>query len=269
MNSLTVIPARFGSTRFPGKPLARVCGVAMLQRVWALAASVPEVSRVLIATDHPEIESLCHAIGAEVVRTAGEFRSGTDRVYAAVRGIDPAPDVVVNFQGDAVLTPPWVVQSVVRAFSEDSAVRMATPAVRMSPEALAKLQDQKRLGEAGGTTVVFNHKHDALYFSKSIIPFARDPAQAVVHRHIGLYGYRSETLGRLVATEQGPLERQEQLEQLRALENGIPIRVVLVDYRGRTHWSIDSEHDLLRAEHLIAAEGELLPAYDGSFRLSS
>ncbi|MBV8575747.1 MAG: 3-deoxy-manno-octulosonate cytidylyltransferase [Acetobacteraceae bacterium] len=269
MNSVIVIPARFGSTRFPGKPLAQVQGIPMLQRVWALAASVPEASRVVIATDHPDIESLCRAIGAEVVRTAGVFRSGTDRVYAIISRIEPTPDVVVNFQGDAVLTPPWVVQSVVRSFSDDNTVQMATPAVRMSPEALAKLRDQKRSGEAGGTTVVFDRMNNALYFSKSIIPCARDPGQAVVHRHIGLYAYRAKTLGRLVATEQGPLERQEQLEQLRALEHGVPIRVVLVDYQGRTHWSIDSQHDLLRAERLIVDEGELLPAYDGSFRLSS
>ena len=165
-----------------------------------------------------------------------------------------------------MLTPPWVVQALLRCLADDAGVQMATPAVRLDGEGLERLRAQKSGGQAGGTSVVFNSKQDALYFSKAIIPFARDPQRATVHRHIGMYAYRPSVLARLVETPAGPLEKQEQLEQLRALENGIPIRVVLVDYQGRSHWSIDSANDLLVAERLIKSEGELLPVYDGSFR---
>jgi 3-deoxy-manno-octulosonate cytidylyltransferase (CMP-KDO synthetase) len=269
VSGVVVIPARYGSTRFPGKPLARVAGIPMIQRVWALARSVPEADRVVVATDHEEIGAFCRSIGAEVVLTEGEFRSGTDRAYAAIRELDQSPAAVVNFQGDAVLTPPWVVRGLLRCLASDHSVQMATPAVRLDAEGLQRLRQQKSGGQAGGTSVVFDQRHDALYFSKAIIPYARDPGSATVHRHIGLYAYRSAILAKLVETRAGPLERQEQLEQLRALESGIPIRVVLVDYQGRSHWSIDSADDLVVAERLIRSEGELLPAYDGSFRYSA
>ncbi|MDT8287891.1 MAG: hypothetical protein RQ748_12345, partial [Elusimicrobiales bacterium] len=113
------------------------------------------------------------------------------------------------------------------------------------------------------TTVVLDRWSNALYFSKAVIPFRRTPC-APVFRHIGIYGYRRETLAGLVGLPEGLLEQTEGLEQLRALENGIPIRVVPVDYRGRTHWSVDSLADLAAAEDLIAREGELLTAYDGT-----
>ncbi len=140
---------------------------------------------------------------------------------------------------------------------------MATPATRMTPDSYERLKAAKAAGEVGGTTVTFDQDGRALYFSKSIIPFVRAGARDLpVFRHIGLYGYRPDALRRLVSLEPGPLEKAEQLEQLRALEHGIPIRVVTVDYRGRTHWGIDTEEDLRRCEALIRAEGELLPTYE-------
>ena len=137
---------------------------------------------------------------------------------------------------------------------------MATPAVRLKGKALSDFIASKRGGNSSGTTVVFDRKGDALYFSKAVIPFDRNEnnPDRSVYRHIGLYAYRMETLQRLSQLEEGPLEKSEKLEQLRALENGIPIRVVEVDYRGRTHGSVDRPEDVQFIESVIANEGELL-----------
>jgi len=267
MRTAVIIPARWGSTRLPGKPLAAVAGVPMVQRLWAIARAAEAVSDVLVATDDGRIADAVAAFGGTAVMTPVECRNGTERAHAAVSSMDNPPEVVINLQGDAVLTPPWIIGAVAGAFDDD-AVAMATPAVALDDSQLAALTAHKRDHPASGTTVTFDTAGDALYFSKSIIPFRRKPG-APVYRHIGIYGYRRDTLARLIALPEGTLERTEGLEQLRALENGIRIRVVPVDYRGRTHWSVDSPADLTKAEHLIKAEGELLTAYDGRGRVTS
>ncbi|WP_458094808.1 3-deoxy-manno-octulosonate cytidylyltransferase [Roseomonas sp. WA12] len=279
MSVLIVIPARWGSTRFPGKPLAPLRGVPMLQRVWAIARAAAPGARVVIATDDERIGAFAAGIGAEAVMTDPAIRNGTERAAAVLASLPASPggtagatpgvvasatpDFVVNLQGDAVLTPPWVIAAMIEA-ARDPAIRMVTPATRMLPEALARLVAAKAAGEVGGTTVVRNQAGDALYFSKSIIPYRRAADDVPVLRHIGLYGYRPQVLSALVALPMGPLERAESLEQLRALEHGIPIRVVEVDYRGRTHWGVDTRGDLERCEALIGEEGELLSAWDGT-----
>ena len=261
-----IIPARWGSTRFPGKPLAAVAGVPMVQRVWALARAAGGVDSVCIATDDVRIAEAARSFGAEAVMTPEDCRNGTERAHAAAAAMATPPDVVINLQGDAVLTPPWVIAAVADAF-DDAAVRMATPAVDLDDAQLAALEAHKKDNPASGTTVVIDTKSDALYFSKAVIPFRRKP-EAPVRRHIGIYGYRRETLAGLVKLPEGVLERTEGLEQLRALENGIPIRVVPVDYGGRTHWSVDSPDDQAAAEDLIGREGELLTSYDGSGKIA-
>lgn len=263
MTAAVIIPARYGSSRFPGKPLAPVAGVPMVQRVWAIARAAAGVGRAVVATDDPRIRDAVQAFGGEAVMTPPECRNGTERAQAAVLNLADAPDVIINLQGDAVLTPPWVIAAVAGAFDKAPDVAMATPAVALDDDQLAALLAHKKDHPASGTTVTFDAKGDALYFSKAVIPFRRQ-AGAPVYRHVGIYGYRRDTLARLTALPEGVLERTEGLEQLRALENGIKIRVVSVDYRGRTHWSIDSPADLKAAEDLIAREGELLSAYDGS-----
>lgn len=261
---VVVIPARWGSTRFPGKPLVPVSGVPMVQRVWALARAAAGIDGVCIATDDARIAEAARAFGAEAVMTPEDCRNGTERAHAAALAMTEAPDVIVNLQGDAVLTPPWVIGAIAGAF-EDPSVRIATPAVALDNGQLAAFEAHKKDSPASGTTVVVDHNSNALYFSKAVIPFRRTPGTPV-HRHVGIYGYRRETLAGLVKLPEGILERTEGLEQLRALENGIPIRVVPVDYRNRTHWSIDSPADLSVAEDLIAREGELLTAFDGAVR---
>ncbi|MEX2631718.1 MAG: manno-octulosonate cytidylyltransferase [Tistlia sp.] len=268
MSVVAVIPARWGSSRFPGKPLeARVAGVALLQRVWALAKAAPGVGEVLVATDEPRIRDFVEALGGRAVMTDAACRNGTERMHQALARAGLADRPAINVQGDAVLTPPWVVGALARALGEADGADLVTPAVRLGEAAYRRLVEQKRAGQVGGTTVTFDRQGRALYFSKQIIPFLRDIETPLpVFRHIGLYGFRPGALERFVSLEPGPLERAEGLEQLRALENGMTVRVVEVDYRGRTHWSIDSPEDRLVAERLIAEEGELLAAWDGSAR---
>ncbi len=251
-----VIPARFGSTRFPGKPLARILGRSMLERTYRIAKAVPAVREVYVTTDDGRIAEHARAFGAEVIEVTAPCQNGTERVALAVRALTPRPSAAVNLQGDAVLTPPWVVAALVESLRLTHGV--VTPAVLLDEARLAELVKSKREAPASGTTVVFDHEHRALYFSKHVLPFARSTQSHPVFRHVGIYGYDTETLLRLAALPPSRLELSEGLEQLRALENGIPVRVVEVDYRGRTHVSIDDPRDLKLAEAAILREGELV-----------
>lgn len=259
MKVAVVIPARFGSSRFPGKPLALVRGVSMIHRVCRIGRAAHGVDRVIVATDDERIASHVREAGFEAVMTPATCRNGTERVHAAIRSLPQAPDIVINLQGDAVLTPPWIIEAVAGAMRADPDLAMATPARRMDPATYARLREAKGRGEVGGTSVVMRPDGFALYFSKALIPAVRHLSEPLpVWQHIGLYAYRTASLARLVALPPSPLEETEGLEQLRALENSIPVKVVEVDYRGRSHASIDSPADLAVAEQLIAAEGELV-----------
>lgn len=262
MRTVIVIPSRFGSTRFPGKPLAPVAGRSLLERVWRIARAVQGVERVLVATDDARIAAHAESFGAEAVSTPESCRNGTERAEAALAALDFVPDAVVNLQGDAVLTPPWVVQAVVDALAQETSggrrADVVTPATVLDEGAVARLAASKAGGEVGGTTVTVGLDGFALYFSKAIIPFRRDPSRAPVRKHIGLYGFRREALARLVALPPTPLELAEGLEQLRALEHGLGVRVVEVDLRGRSTLAIDAPADVARVEAAIRAEGELV-----------
>lgn len=265
-----IIPARYGSTRFPGKPLALIAGVPLLQRVWALGASAAGKDNVVVTTDDMRIADFCGKIGAACVMTSPEIPNGTERAHAALGQLPSDVDHVINLQGDAVLTPPWVIRAIASAMQNEAAVGIFTPAVRLTKQTYEALKAAKAAGEVGGTTVTFDNHYNALYFSKSIIPFVREGAEnPPVHRHIGMYGYRRQTLAQIVGLPPGRLEQAEKLEQLRALENGLKIRVVVVDYQGRSHIGVDSAEDAKRAEKIITAEGELLPVYDGSYTYPS
>lgn len=268
-SSVIVIPARYGSSRFPGKPLALIKGISLLERTWRIARSASP-DRVLIATDDDRIEAAATGFGAEVIRTSHDCANGTERVYEAIsHGTNADADIIINLQGDAVLTPPWILTDIISAMKADSSVRIATPATKLSLQQYNDLAEQKKKGIVGGTLVVFDKNFNALYFSKSLIPFLRSaPADAdlPLYRHIGLYAFRYSALKEYLSLPPSPLEQLEGLEQLRALEHGIPIRVVTVDYRGRTHWSVDSPDDVERVESIIAAQGEL---FDEAFRTTS
>jgi 3-deoxy-manno-octulosonate cytidylyltransferase (CMP-KDO synthetase) len=256
-DTVIIIPARKKSSRFPGKPLALILGHSLLFRTWKIACAVKGVQDVFIVTDDHEIEQAALHFGAKVIYDDGAFANGSERVAGAVRKLGSRPQWVVNLQGDAVLTPPWVIEAVIQEMKEDPFIQIATPAVFLDQKSLAHFV-ATRSGTTG-TFVTFDRRFNALYFSKTVIPFVREPQDHTpVYRHIGLYGYRIEALEYYQSLAATPLEKTEQLEQLRALENGVPIRVVLVDYRGRTHGSIDHPEDILVVENIINQEGELV-----------
>ncbi len=260
MTAAIVIPARFASSRFPGKPLCLVKGRSMLERVWRIATSVKAASRVVIATEDERIVSHAQGFGAEAVITSPTCANGTERVFDAIERAAIAEDLLLNLQGDALLTPPWVLDALIGEMIADASADIVTPAVCMEGAVLDEFLTQKAATPASGTSVVFDLRRNALYFSKAVIPFSRKGGARCVYRHIGLYGYRRRALARYMALPPSPLEETEGLEQLRALENGMTVRVVLVDYRGRTHWGIDAPDDVAVAERIIEREGELLAA---------
>lgn len=264
MSVAVVIPARYASSRYPGKPLALVSGKTLIERVWEIARRAEQVARVLVATDDERIAAHVRGFGGEAVMTPESCRNGSERVHAAMHTAGVEAEVVVNLQGDAVLTPPWVVSAVVAAMLAEPDIEIATPCVRLSWSELEERRAARSRGLVGGTTVVRSRSGDALYFSKETLPIIRgeerlraDDAACPVFRHIGLYGYRAAALERYLALEAGELEMLEGLEQLRALEHGMRIRCVEVDYRGRSHASIDNPEDVARVEATLAAEGEV------------
>lgn len=259
-NAVIVIPARYDSTRYPGKPLALIKGISMIERVWRIARQCQNADAVYIATDSEIIASHASAFGAQILMTSPTCPTGTDRVAQAARSFAHAETILVSLQGDAVLTPPWIVDDIIHALKADPEVTIATPAVKLTANTLKNFLNHKKISPSSGTTVTFDKNGNALYFSKQPIPFQYDihASHASLYRHIGLYGYRFKTLKLLQELPQSPLEKIEKLEQLRALENGIPIRVVLVDYKGRSHGSVDTPHDIGVVEEIIAFEGELI-----------
>lgn len=257
-NAVIIIPARMASTRFPNKPMALIRGKTMIERVWAIGMAA-SAADVVIATDDENLKQFATQFGAKVLMTSASCLTGTDRVAESSFSLNEHT-IFFSLQGDAVLTPPWVIEEVLQAMLKDPSIQMATPAVRLRGKALLDFVQTKKQGSSSGTTVTFNKKGDALYFSKALIPYDRNDLNPdrPVYRHIGLYAYRKETLQRLSQLPEGVFEKSEKLEQLRALENGIPIRVVQVDYRGRTHGSVDQPADVAFVESIIDREGELI-----------
>lgn len=213
-----IIPARHASTRFPGKPLALILGRPMLAHVYERACRCPELSRVVLATDDERIRAVAEGLGVPVVMTSPAHVSGTDRVLEAARLLGTPDDhVVVNIQGDEPALDPAMLTELARAFT-DPATRAATLATPLDPEE-ATSPDRVKVVVAGDG--------NALYFSRAAIPFGRDGGHRDYLLHVGLYAFRMETLAAFAALPRGRLEALEQLEQLRLLENGIPIRVVV------------------------------------------
>lgn len=231
----------------------------MIERVWRIGKAVKGAAEVIIATDDEKLKSFAENFGATVLLTSPDCLTGTDRVAEVSASPSIHHTIFFNLQGDAVLTPPWIIEKILQEMLKDPSIQMATPAVRLTGQALTDFIALKKKGSSTGTTVTFNKKGDALYFSKALIPFTRDEnAHSTVFRHIGLYGYRMKTLQQLTLLPESQFEKSEKLEQLRALENGIPIRVVPVDYQGRTHGSVDRPEDIATVETIIDREGELL-----------
>ncbi len=237
--TVAVIPARWASTRFPGKPLAELAGEPMIAHVVRRASEAATVEHVIVATDDERIARAAEAAGAEAVLT-GECPSGTDRVAAAVAGRDQW-DVVVNVQGDEPLLSGDNIDVLVRGLHGDAEAPMAT---------LCRPLDPERADDPNAVKVVRDSRGRALYFSRSLIPYPRAPenAEALWRLHLGIYCFRREALARFVALAPSSLERAEGLEQLRALENGIPILVLDAPHPA---FGVDSPEDLERVEKIM------------------
>lgn len=260
VNTVIVIPARYQSSRFPGKPLALINGTSMVERVYRLAERVPGAD-VFVATDDTRIADHVNAFGGKAIMTDPGCRNGTERAYAAAASFAKKPELVINLQGDSPLTPPWILEALVEAMRRDPLIGLATPAVRLTAEQYLSLANRSADDASSGTLVTFDRNHRALYFSKSLIPYLRSTPRAgdvvPAFKHIGIYGFRWATLEKYLTLEPTPLEEAESLEQLRALEHGLPIHVVEVDYRGRSPWSVDTPNDLKKVEEILHREGEL------------
>ena len=235
IKSAVVIPARYASSRFPGKPLAMLCGKPMIQHVYEKAAA-SSADVVLVATDDQRIADAVSAFGGVPVMTSSEHPSGTDRIAEAVRKQCPDVDVIVNVQGDEPLIPVSAIEDLLKLMADNPAFDMATIAVPGNRETMTE----------NNVTVVFGSDGKALYFSRSMIPFARKggtPDQ--VWLHWGIYAYRREALEKFVALPPGRLEKSEMLEQLRALENNMHIQVLTGSLQTI---GVDTPDDLAEAE---------------------
>ncbi len=252
-----VIPARYQSSRFPGKPLTTISGKTLLERVWCLATASKLATQVIVATDDNRIFAHAKSFGAEVLMTPESCRNGTERVYATTCDFAQSDDIVLSLQGDAVLTPPWIIDNLIQSLIDNPKSGIATPAQKMTGQAIEDFLAHKTVSPSSGTCVVFDKNYQALYFSKQVIPYAHG-TPTLLYRHIGLYAYKFAALEQLQALPPSPLEQTEKLEQLRALENNIAIQVVPVDYQGRTHGSIDTPEDVAFVENIIKREGELV-----------
>ena len=239
-----VIPARYASTRLPGKPLVSLGGRPMVQRVWERARGAGRVSRVIIATDDERILKAAAAFGAEAVMTRPEHRSGTERVAEVAAAIIADEDeIFVNVQGDWPLIEPQAIDKVVEAIESEESVSVATVMVP-----IAKPSD---IMDPNIVKVVLDFDDDALYFSRAPIPWVRDrgaPVHAQHWKHLGLYAFRRAALLDFPTLPQGDLERVEQLEQLRWMENGYKIRVVETRHDSI---SVDVPEDVARVEEML------------------
>jgi len=263
MHTAIIIPARYGSTRLPGKPLELIAGKTMLQRVYEVAlearSQVDFEVGILIATEDQRIVDHARELGATAVLTSKSCQTGTDRALEAIQHLPQKPDFVINLQGDAPLTPPDFIASVIHEFSNDVNLQVVTPVTQMTWDELDMLRENKITTPFSGTTAILNKYNDAIWFSKNIIPAIRkekdlrqQTQKSPVYRHIGIYGYRRDVLEDYVTLEQSTYENLEGLEQLRLIENGYQIRAVCVDYKGRPSMSgIDSPEDIQRAETLL------------------
>ena len=236
------IPARWGSTRFPGKPLHLIAGKPMVQHVWERCRLAAGVAEAIVATDDPRIADAARLFGAEVEMTRSSHVSGTDRcAEVAARRADVSH--VINVQGDEPLVDPELVSRLAGCLLADAGIEMITAA--------HVIQDEAEIGNPNVVKVVFDRDGDALYFSRSAIPFVR--GGGTVYRHLGIYGYSAGFLRRFVEWQPGVLEQAEQLEQLRALENGGRIRVVLT--KGGS-FGVDTLEDVAVVERIFGPQRE-------------
>ena len=245
MKFICIIPSRYASTRLPGKPLVDIAGKPMIQRVYEQAMKAKKLESVIVAVDTPQVYDTVVTFGGHAVMTREDHANGTDRLAEAVEHF-PDADVVVNVQGDEPLISPDVIDALCRVFEEDPSLQMATVAAPLKKE---------EYDDAAAVKVVMNLKDEAMYFSRSLIPYPRHSFHDAVrpYKHIGIYAYRRDFLLRYAAMDPTPAEEIESLEQLRVLENGYKIKVIKTNHE---FIGIDTPDDLKRIREYFAHKGE-------------
>ena len=232
MRAICVIPARYASTRLPGKPLKDICGKPMIIRVYERAKLAKKISAVIVATDDERIFDAVEKNSGKAMMTRADHKTGTDRLAEVAEKFSDA-DLIVNVQGDEPLIEPNLIDELVAEFLADENLQMATVATELS--------DEGEMKNPNNVKVIFDKNNNALYFSRSLIPYPRNVGKAKVFKHIGIYAYRRDFLLAYAKMEPTPLEQAESLEQLRALENGFKIRVIKSSCR---FVGVDTEEDL-------------------------
>ena len=238
MKILCVIPARYASTRLPGKPLADIVGKPMIQHVYERSAQATIPQQVVVATDDEKVFQAVQQFGGKVVMTSSEHQTGTDRL-AEVASKYAEVDVIINVQGDEPLIDPKVIDELAQEFLNDTALQMAS---------VMSIMDTEDYQNPNAVKVVTDLNNNALYFSRSLLPYPRVAGKANVYKHIGIYAYKKDFLLNFAKLEPTPLEQSESLEQLRALENGYKIKMIKTKSK---FIGVDSIEDLQTVNELL------------------
>lgn len=246
MKVIGVIPARYQSTRFPGKPLVKIQGRPMIQWVIEGARKSKLLSEVIVATDHLEIQKACEAVGCKAIMTDSELASGTDRIFQAIQGIDC--DAIVNIQGDEPLIDNKQIDQLIEMYLKDTSVQMATLAHPLNSEDLENPNIVK---------VILDQNNDAIYFSRFAIPYSRNKknqGSLDCYKHLGMYLYRKDFLELFCKAKPAAIELAESLEQLRALYLGVKIKVGLVEHGSI---GVDTPEDLKKIEKILEEKNKI------------
>ena len=261
MKAVIIIPARYGSTRYPGKPLVplrtRKGKKSLIQLSWEAANKVSGISEIYVATDDKRIEEHAVAFGAKVIRTSSKCKNGTERCAEAVSNARLKAEIIVNFQGDAPLTPSWFVEEIIAGLKADKSTDMATPVLRLDRKSYNLFFEDRKSDRVGGTTVVFDKDMYALYFSKELIPFfeiskIEQDKPIPCYHHVGVYAYRKNILREYLSWPESNLEQLEGLEQLRFLSENKKVKCVEVSSRGNVFWELNNPEDVQRIEKVIS-----------------
>lgn len=252
-----IIPARFASSRFPGKPLARLKGAggaerSLIEWTWRAARAVPGAGTIIVATDDRRIVDEVERFGGAALMTPPECANGTERCAAAIDRLREVPAIIVNFQGDAPLTPPAIVAAVIARMQRELSLAVATPVIPCRGDTLRHLLADHAAGRVGGTTVVSDRHQRALYFSKSVIPHVAAGAEVaanLIHLHLGIYAYRADALAAYVAADPSALEIAEGLEQLRFLDLGVGVGTVACEPPDGSMIELNNPTDAPLIEH--------------------
>ncbi len=242
MRVIGVIPARFGATRMEGKPLVKICGKSMIQRVYEQAKKAKSFDELYIATDDERIRSEAKSFGAKVIMTTREHTCGTDRIAEAIQNLEG--EIVVNVQGDEPLIEPAALNAVVKPMIADTSIKMAT--------LITPIGNESEYQNPNIVKAVKDKNNFALYFSRSPIPYSREGDRTGVFKHIGVYAYRRDFLLAFAKMEPTPCEKTEKLEQLRALENGYKIKLVETTYNPI---AVDVPEDIAKVEKALGKKG--------------